>query len=353
MNSTDRVMAAVAFQPPDRVPYWDTPWGGFEDAWRRHFHLSPDVHAADYYHSDIVGEICPNERFFASREGPLREENGFVFSDNGWGWLVRTPKDQRAFFTEKVSPRRPGAMTLDDLQFDPPLLASRFQHIPAQVKREQDAGRCFFAKTGGIYCRTQFLYGAEDLLADMMLAPERVHRVMAQVADYLTTMAQETLRISGAWQTGLWICDDMAGRQAPMFSPECFANFLLPLYKTMLKTVRAAGCRHVFFHSDGNIGPFLDLLLEAGFEGFNPLEPRCGLDLISLKRQYGNRMVLFGGVCNTEILPRGNRREIEAHVRPLLELARDGGVVLGCASIGSDVTPECYDYYRKLIDKYA
>lgn len=353
MNATERVLTAIAFQPPDRVPYWDTPWGDFADAWRRHFQLSPDADPADYYHSDITGEICPDERFFTSREGPVKEDDQFVYRDNGWGWLVRSPKGNKAFFTEKISPRRPDGMALTELHFESPRLASRFRHLPAQVQREQDAGRCFFAKTGGIYCRTQFLYGEEDLLADMLLAPERVERVMARVAEYLTAMALETLRLTGAWHTGLWVCDDMAGRLAPQFSPECFARFLLPLYQTMLKTIRAAGCRHVFFHSDGNIRPLLDLLLEAGFEGFNPLEPRCGLDLISLKRQYGDRMVLFGGVCNTEVLPRGNHREIEGHVRPLLELARDGGVILGCASIGGDISPESYDFYRRLIAKYG
>ncbi len=138
-----------------------------------------------------------------------------------------------------------------------------------------------------------------------------------------------------------------------MFSPEMFGRYLLPRYRKMIAAVRAAGCEHVFLHSDGNIGPFLDMLLEAGFEGFNPLEPRCGLDLVSLRERYGRRFTCFGGVCNTRVLPRGDRKEIEAHARPLIELAREGGVVLGTASVGDDVAPEAYDYYMSLVKRYG
>lgn len=353
MNSTERVMTASAFERPDRIPYWDNPWGDFEKNWRQKLRLPDTTLVADYYHSDIYDEICPDERFFRTHAGIIRRADGWIFRDNGWGWLSREPIDGGTVFCERVERRLPPGMTLDTLRFDPPDCPDRFLAIPALVNREKTAGRCIFAKSGGIYCRTQFLYGEEDLLADMFLEPERVHQVMALVADFLTKLALENLRQTDAWETGLWICDDMAGRHAPLFSPECFATFLLPLYKHMLRRLRQAGCHHIFFHSDGNIRPLLELLLEAGFEGFNPLEPRCGMDLLSLRKTYGKRMVLFGGVCNTEILPGGNLRAIEAHVRPLLELAQDGGVILGCASIGDDIDPEVYDAYRKLIERYG
>lgn len=353
MTSTERVMTAVAFNRPDRVPYWDDPWGNFLSGWQRWAGVGPEISTADYYGSDISGEICPDERFFATRAGVVSSDAGYLYRDDGWGWLVREPLTGAVVFSERIARRLPEGMSLDNLRFDAPEAPERYTLIPGLAAAERRAGRCVFAKSGGIYCRTQFLYGEEQLLMDMLLEPERVHELMARVAEFLTTLALENLRLTDAWETGLWICDDMAGVQAPLFSPEMFAEFLLPLYKTMLGKIRAAGCRHIFFHSDGNIMPLLELLLEAGFEGFNPLEPRCGMDLPTLRERFGKRMVLFGGVCNTEILPRGDRREIEFHLRPLLEMARDGGIILGCASIGDDIAPEIYDFYRKLVTKYS
>lgn len=352
MDSTTRVRTAIAFHKPDRVPYWDNPWGNFLTHWQKWAGVGPAVTTADYYGSDIYGEICPAENFFYRDKRIMSEDQEFIYLRDGWGWEVRRHKKEENF-SEHLRLSLPNGMTLDNVQFDSPLLEDRFRRLPELVAREDAAGRCRFSKSGGIYCRTQFMYGEADLLMDMLAAPGRVHEVMGKVAEFLTALALENLRRTDAWENGLWICDDCAGSHGPMFGPAQFTEFLLPLYKTMLARLRAAGCRHVFFHSDGNIRPLLEMLLDAGFEGFNPLEPRCGMDLVSLKKSYGNRFVCFGGVCNTRILPGGDKKAIESHVRPLLEMASDGGIILGCASIGEDVQPEIYHYYRKLIQKYG
>jgi hypothetical protein len=91
------------------------------------------------------------------------------------------------------------------------------------------------------------------------------------------------------------------------------------------------------------------MLIDAGFEGFHPLEPRSGLGLLDLCHRYGDKVTFFGGICNTEILPRGNLQEIERHIKPLVELAAHGGVVLGMASAAGDITPEAYDFCMKCI----
>jgi hypothetical protein len=51
------------------------------------------------------------------------------------------------------------------------------------------------------------------------------------------------------------------------------------------------------------------------------------------------------------VLPRGDKAEIERHIRPVIEMGREGGVILGSASIGDDIAPEIYDYYQRLLDK--
>ena len=111
--------------------------------------------------------------------------------------------------------------------------------------------------------------------------------------------------------------------------------------------------RAINIQRDGNIGPLIDLLLTAGFEGFNPLEPRCGLDLFELRERYGEKVVFFGGICNTSVLPGGNKKEIESMVRRLIELGRAGGLVIGSASIGDDILPETYDFYMRLLQRHA
>ena len=50
---------------------------------------------------------------------------------------------------------------------------------------------------------------------------------------------------------------------------------------------------------------------------------------------------------------RRNKQEIEAHAKPLIELGRQGGLILGAASIGDDISPKTYDFYISLVKKYG
>ena len=95
------------------------------------------------------------------------------------------------------------------------------------------------------------------------------------------------------------------------------------------------------------------MLIEAGIYGINPVEYKAGMDVLKLKKKYGKKLSYFGGVDNAGILPRGNKREIENHVRPILEAGREGGIGIGTHSIGSDISVETFDYYRYLVEKYG
>ena len=351
MTSRERVLAAIRFETPDQVPLWDSFWGGFPEAWRRHFGLGPDADPERHYSIDIRIAFA-DETFSPSRRRTLSEEAGVRVHDDGWGRVIRENTSD-AVFSQTVDRVLKSPRDLDRLAFEPAELEARYEGFAPAVEDWTRQGLCVFAKVGGIYCRTQFLRGEEDLLLDMASDEGFCRELFSRVAHHRTEMALETLRRGNLWETGLYIDDDMANSLAPMFSPKMFETYLQPLYAEMIATLRRAGCAHVFLHSDGNIGPLLEPMLDAGFEGFNPLEPRCGLDLVALRKRFGTRAVFFGGACNTEILPRGDRREITAHLRPLLELGREGGLVLGQASIGADITPETYEFYVSCIRRHG
>ena len=43
----------------------------------------------------------------------------------------------------------------------------------------------------------------------------------------------------------------------------------------------------VTLHSDGRVKGFIPQFLEAGISVLNPIETKAGMDLIELKREYG------------------------------------------------------------------
>jgi hypothetical protein len=305
----------------------------------------------DHYGIDISIASDYQEGPLFSSAGVVAKKGGYELYRDGWGRTVRQ-KPGDAWLMQTVCAPLDEKRNLDRLMFEDPADERRYREFDAEARRERAAGRVVFPKVGGLYCRSQFMRREEQLLIDMIEDDAFCRDLFARVSEYLTRMALEVLRRTGSWDLGIWFYDDSASLRAPMFSPAIWGKYFLPLYSRMIATLRAAGCRHFYLHSDGNIGPFIPPMLEAGFEGFNPLEPRC-LDLFELRRKHGNRVVFFGGVCNTRVLPGGNRVEIEAMVKALAELGKEGGLVAGSASIGDDISPESYEYYIQMLERHG
>jgi uroporphyrinogen decarboxylase len=137
-----------------------------------------------------------------------------------------------------------------------------------------------------------------------------------------------------------------------MFSPKTFEEIFLPVYKRMVSSLKKAGAKKVILHCDGNIVSFLDMVIEAGIDGINPVEPKAGMHILELKKKYGDKLSYIGGVDNAFVLPSGDKGKIERHILPILEAGREGGIVIGTHSIGPDISVETYDFYRSLVRKY-
>ena len=348
MDSRERVLRAIDFQPCELVPLWHA---SFFDGFIRNWHACYPQHSEDpdaYYRSDTAIAIG-DESFFPSQSQLIQDDGLYIIQRDGWGRITRSSKT--GYFSQTLQYPLADKRNLDHLIFEPAANDLRWKGFYENLSEFNSHRKCIFAKVGGLYIRSHFIRSEADLLVDLLDDPEFCDALFDRVGDHLLQMALAALAKGDLWETGLFVYDDMASTNSPMFSPACFERFLLPRYAKLIRAVQAAGCRHVFFHSDGNIAPLLDLLLEAGFAGFNPLEPRSGLDLIRLRERYGRRAVFFGGICNTVILPGGDRDTIRKHIEPLIELARTGGIVLGAASIGEDIRPEVYDYYMGLLGR--
>ncbi len=345
-DSARVVTQALSFQAPDRLPVFDGFWGGFEERWRRERRPAPDEGIEEYYWIDLKVPVA-NEAFFPSRMGVVRQDGADVYRDDGWGRIIRTRPG--TYFMEPVEHVLREPADLDRLRFEPADLDSRYDALLAAVERQRGLGRAVFVKIGGPYIRSSFLRGEEDLLADMAADKGFARALIARVADHLLQVGLESLRRAGTHDFGVWIYDDMCSRRGPVFSPKTFEEILLPAYRHLVGSLKAAGARWVVFHSDGNLTPLLDLLIAAGIDGVNPVEHGAGMDAVDLLRRYHGRLFFIGGVCNTHILPRGDVGEIRRHVAALVEAGRHGGLVIGTHSVGPDISTESYEAYREVV----
>jgi len=182
------------------------------------------------------------------------------------------------------------------------------------------------------------LVGMANLMIKMIEEPEFVHRIAAMTLEFNLQML-ELLREAGL--DVLVIEDDIAQTTAPMISPDHFIEFVNPYNKKLVDRAHEMRLK-VVRHSDGNLWQLLDILLETGYDGLNPLEPHAGMHLKEVKEYCGDRLCLLGNIDCINLLPDGRPEHVEAAVKQAIEDAGEGGGLIICSSnsLHPGVNPE-------------
>lgn len=344
-----RVRAALSFDVPDRVPRYDSFWPEFTDVWRRQKSLPPTLSPEDCYGIDLT-VVAADETPWPSRAETLSRNGDETVARDGWGRLTRTLESAK--FSETLEVAVPQGGAFPSIDFDSPQLPDRYRGFLAGLEREHPK-RAVFAKTGGPFLRTSNLRGEVEWLMDLAGDEPYARELAGLVNRHMTAVGVESLRLGGDRLSGIWIYDDIGANAGPMVSPRTFERVFLPLMADMVSAYKRAGARFVVFHSDGNILPLIDMLVEAGVDAIQPIEPKAGMDILSLHERYGDRLALIGGLDNAFALPSGDRDAIAAGVRRALAAGTEGGLILGTHSIGPDIAVETYEYLNQLEEDWG
>ena len=347
MTATERVLAACRFQRPNRIPRFDGFWS-YPQEWRDRFGDPAGL-------SDIAIWV-PLEGTFPTRRRNLREEGGYLYSVDEWGRTIRSRPG--AFFYETVEVPLPVEADIDKIHFDPPDLDLRFlqgqstlaeaDKLLSEVKKQQ----CVFGKTGGPFLRSSFVRGEAQFLMDIAADEPLAKAIVDKVAEHLLAVGLEEMKRWSLQETGMWIYDDLAYNHGPMFSPKSFEKIFLPAYRRMIRGYKQAGAKFVLLHSDGNILPLLDMMVDAGLDGINPLERRSGMDVVKVREEYP-RLILTGGMDNTDTLINGPVERVEAEARQIIDLGRQGGMIIGTHSISPEIPLEHFAAYDRVCRTYG
>ena len=87
----------------------------------------------------------------------------------------------------------------------------------------------------------------------------------------------------------------MGYKGTPFFSNTMYRQLLQPYHKKAVQWAHDRGI-YAHLHSCGDIMPLIPDILETGVDALNPLEVKAGMEPLTLKKQYGDRLVLHGGI---------------------------------------------------------
>jgi uroporphyrinogen decarboxylase len=320
MTSRERFQRIFEHREADRVPMLAGPWGTTLERWQREG-MPAGANVADYFGLDHIvgvgGDISPR---YETRVVEETEETITVF--DAWGttqmnwkhasstphWLGRTIVDRPTWEAAKAR------MVMGPDRID-------FAGLKANYATWREMGAWIHAGLFfGFDVTHARIFGTERFLTLMADDPELVRDVYETELDCSLQLMQMIWDEGYTFDSIFW-CDDMGYRNGTFFS--------VPMYRELLKPVQARAIRWAHekgivahLHSCGNINAFVPELLDIGLDALNPLEVKAGMDPAQLKRDFGDRLVLHGGL-NAMLWDDIDR--IEAEIRRLLPVLKESG----------------------------
>jgi uroporphyrinogen decarboxylase len=193
--------------------------------------------------------------------------------------------------------------------------------------------------------------GMENLLVDYFDDPDLAHTLAEMVIDYKIRLMRRAIR-EGA--DAIVSGDDYATAHGLIMSPNHFREFILPYLKRSIDAAHEMGVPFIK-HTDGNIWSIMDMMVDAGIDAIDPIEPLAGMDIGEVKARYGDRIAVIGNVDCSIVLTQGTREEVEEAVKETIAKASPGGghILASSNSIHPAVKPENYLAMVEAARKYG
>jgi len=370
VDSRERVKRVLRFEEPDRVPIDDSPWVSAVDRWHREG-LPVDVSPAEYFGYEIVRFGPDQSPLYGART--LREDEEYVIETTPYGGIARNRKDYASVpdvlefpcksrqdwdrIKERLVPSKervdwkgewPRGFAFDERQQEIQISGrvERRLGLPGYQKA-REAGKfiLYFAHIGFGHIH-QCYVGTEELLVAIAADPDWVVDMYETTADLVIGMYD--IMIEGGFHfDGAFLACDLGFNHGLLFSPRHFEQQLQPTFARLFSFFHSKGIP-VILHSDGRVLDLIPRFIDVGLDCLNPLEVKAGMDLINLKKEYGDKLAFMGGI-DARAMADDDPKVIEEEIRTKLQVAKEGGgyIYHSDHSVPHNVS---FEQYRRVID---
>lgn len=191
--------------------------------------------------------------------------------------------------------------------------------------------------------------GMEEFSSRLYEDAEGLHREARQRVQQWLALAG-TYRAHGGLDAFI-LCSDYCFNSAPFMRPDMFAEFVTPYLAEAIAGYRALGF-YTIKHTDGNILPILDQIVQCHPHALHSLDPQAGVDIADIVDRYADQLCLCGNV-NCGLLQTGTEAEAVESARYALRHGLRAPGYIFCTSncIFTGMTLERYelivDVWRK------
>jgi len=168
----------------------------------------------------------------------------------------------------------------------------------------------------------------DEWMMMLMTEKETCHELMDRSVDAAISCLRLVNEAVGDCCFAWGIASDDSGTQRGEFiNPDLWAEMIKPHYAKLCGWIHRNTRMKTFLHSCGSIPRLIPHLIDAGVDILNPVQTSAaGMDPAGLKKAYGDRIVFWGGGCDTQsILPRATPDEVREHVKERMQVLAPGG----------------------------
>ena len=321
MTSRERVSMSFAHQEPDRPPIWVGMSAEFQAKAMRECGVDAEGlrrRLGDDFR--VVRARPPDLETPLSAGASLRTVFGIEHTGIGYGQPMTHPLANAASLDEIEAYPWPDPAKVDVSQ------------VRAEALRYREEYAILSGDWSPLWHDAIDLFGMEGLYLAMYDAPEIVEAVFRHMTDYYAATNRRIFDAAGDVTDIMFIGNDLGSQTGPLLGEALFRRFVLPCLQRLFALGHDYGLK-VQLHCCGGFAPLIPALIEAGLDAVHAVQTSCrGMDLATLKKAYGDKLVFNGGIDSHHVLIKGTPDSVRtATLVALAIMAPGGGYVAGAS----------------------
>ena len=333
MKSKDRVLTALDWQEPDRVPV--------------QIYLTPEMRTRLNNHfkgQDILECLGIDLRTVGpTYRGEIRKPHDGITYDMWGAGYKRVVHGNAGTYDEAVILPLADLKTMDDVQnyawpnpddFD-------YSVIEEQCERNQDYAICLGnAGLPDIVNGVSRGRGMEQVLIDIALRDEVGMAIINKRVDICYEMLRRSLEAANGKVDILCLGEDTGNQLGRMVSPKDFDQVFRPRLQRFYNLAHEFGAK-AMMHSCGDTHDIMPTFIEMGLDVLDAMQPEpAGMNPETIRNICKGKLAFCGLISTQQTLPFGSEADCRAEARHRLDvIARGGGYIFSPAHCIQPDTP--------------
>lgn len=299
-----------------------------------------------YLGFDMVKRVTFNLPFSHFERKDLEETEEYIIRQDGDGWqrkyyknrdLVQEHKPVVASREDWYALKEHGKMELEKYYTDENILRIYSPYREGHQRGDYSIRLNIM----GFFWTPRTLFGIEEHMFAFYDYPDIMHDMNEFILQIYLDRLGKVLDILPA--DVVYIQEDLSGVNGPMLSADHFNEFVGDYYRRLVPFLKGKGVRHIFVDTDGDFNALIPHFMDAGIEGFLPMDVNAGMDIVAVREMYPT-LKFIGGFNKLEIAK--GRDAIDAEFERLMPVIRQGGYIPGCDhQVAPSTSLEDYRYY--------